>query len=77
MIRIMTRRSLSQIFAMPLLIALISAAGLISALIGDDSWDMFSWLALGLPVVLYLAFVVQGRFQRRPERVAFEKKVVK
>ncbi|MCA0175397.1 MAG: hypothetical protein LCH73_03775 [Proteobacteria bacterium] len=37
---------------MPLVVALISAAGLISALVGDGPWDTLSWLALGLAVVL-------------------------
>lgn len=45
-------QSLRQIFAMPLVVALASAAGLVSALVGDGPWDTLSWLALGLAVVL-------------------------
>jgi hypothetical protein len=38
---------------MPLLLAALSAGGLVSALLGDGAWDVLSWLALGaLPVVI-------------------------
>ncbi|MBR0870253.1 hypothetical protein JQ633_07790 [Bradyrhizobium tropiciagri] len=55
-------RSLGQIFAAPLVIAILSTLGLISALVGDGWWDAVSWAALGLPVLLYIAFV----WRRRP-----------
>ena len=55
-------RSLSQIFAAPLVIAVVSTVGLISALVGDGWWDAVSWVALGLPVLLYLLFI----WRRRP-----------
>jgi len=50
-------RPLAQIFAIPLVIAIASTVGLISALVGDGWWDAVSWAALGLPVLLYLVFV--------------------
>ena len=34
-------------FALPLLIGLLSAAGLFSALLGDGAWDAVAWLGLG------------------------------
>ncbi|MHC2465280.1 hypothetical protein [Bradyrhizobium embrapense] len=55
-------RSLTQIFAAPLVIAIVSTVGLISALVGDGWWDAVSWVALGLPVLLYLLFI----WRRRP-----------
>lgn len=55
-------RTLTQIFAAPLVIAIVSTVGLISALVGDGWWDAVSWAALGLPVLLYLLFI----WQRRP-----------
>ncbi|MES5488694.1 hypothetical protein QMZ05_38635 [Bradyrhizobium sp. INPA03-11B] len=55
-------RSLTQIFAAPLVIAIVSTVGLISALVGDGWWDAVSWAALGLPVLLYLLFI----WRRRP-----------
>ncbi len=43
-----------KVFATPLVIALLSAAGLFSALLGDGIWDGLSWLGLGVPAVLGL-----------------------
>jgi hypothetical protein len=37
-------------FALPLLIALASTVGLLSALTGDGWRDALSWLGLGIPV---------------------------
>ncbi|WP_375776872.1 hypothetical protein ACE103_35900 [Bradyrhizobium sp. ma5] len=54
-------RSLAQIFAAPLVIAIVSTVGLISALVGDGWWDAVSWVALGLPVLLYLLFIWRRR----------------
>lgn len=45
------RRPLRAVFAMPLAIGLLSTIGLVSALTGDGSRDLISWLALGTPVV--------------------------
>ncbi|WP_199699337.1 hypothetical protein [Oleomonas cavernae] len=42
----------SRIFRVPTAIGLVSAAGLLSALIGDGAFDALSWAALGLPVAL-------------------------
>ena len=38
-------------FRIPILLALLTAAGLASALVGDGLWDAISWLALGWPAV--------------------------
>jgi uncharacterized iron-regulated membrane protein len=46
-------RSTLGVFAAPLLLALVSGGGLVSALLGDGLWDTLSWLALGgLPAVI-------------------------
>lgn len=45
------QQSLRAIFAIPLLLALASVAGLVVALTGDGLRDAASWLALGIPVV--------------------------
>ena len=49
------RLSLRQVYAPPLAIAILSIVGLISALVGDDIWDVLSWLTLAIPpaVILY------------------------
>lgn len=44
--------STRQIWSMPIALALVSAAGLISALLGDRIWDVLSWMALAEPVVV-------------------------
>ncbi|QOZ23580.1 hypothetical protein [Bradyrhizobium sp. CCBAU 51753] len=56
-----SHRSLAQIFAAPLVIAILSTVGLISALVGDGLWDAISWVALGLPALLYLLFIWRRR----------------
>lgn len=50
-----------KVFTTPLVIALLSAAGLFSALLGDGIWDGLSWLGLGVPAVLG----VRGLLRRR------------
>ena len=39
-------------FLLPGLLALLGAAGLIVALLGDGAWDLLAWLGLGLPAVI-------------------------
>ncbi len=46
------QRALRQVFAMPLLLALISIVGLVAALTGDGFRDTLSWVALGVPVLV-------------------------
>jgi hypothetical protein len=41
-----------RVFGMPALLAIASAIGLLSALLGDGVWDWLSWLALGAPVAV-------------------------
>lgn len=43
--------SLWMVFRWPLLIAVLSIIGLVSALVGDGVWDALSWASLGLPAV--------------------------
>jgi len=50
------RGLLGRTYLMPLVIAVISSAGLLFALIGDGLWDYLSWLALGFPVAIELWF---------------------
>lgn len=46
------RRGLWMIFRWPLLLAVLSLVGLVSALVGDEVFDLVSWLTLGVPLVL-------------------------
>ncbi|QUS41920.1 hypothetical protein RPMA_26100 [Tardiphaga alba] len=52
-----SRRTLWQIFAMPLVLGILSTVGLISALVGDGAWDALSWLTLGVPILLCAYFL--------------------
>ncbi len=55
-------------FRIPVAIAALSAAGLAAALFGDGPYNLFSWAALGVPVVVAgLAFFrpAGGRVRNR------------
>ncbi len=39
-----------EVFRIPLVFALLTAIGLVSALFGDDAWDVLSWLVLFVPI---------------------------
>lgn len=49
-------RSPYEIFGAPLVIGLLSVVGLVAALLGDGLWDVVSWLAFGVPIVLMAWF---------------------
>jgi hypothetical protein len=44
------------IYRAPVLIALITIAGLLAALLGDGIWDAVSWLALSVPIAVVMWF---------------------
>ncbi|WP_177523069.1 hypothetical protein [Pseudomonas sp. v388] len=44
--------TLRRIFAIPLLIGLLTAGGLFAALLGDGWWDALAWLGMGVAAVL-------------------------
>lgn len=39
-------------FLLPSLLAVLSAVGLITALLGESWWDSLAWVGLGLPALL-------------------------
>jgi hypothetical protein len=43
-----------------LVLALVSAIGLLSALLGDDLWDVLSWVALATPVAVIVWCVARA-----------------
>lgn len=45
-------------------LAVMTAIGLVSALLGDDAWDVLSWLLLAIPLVVCLWFGVVRRSVR-------------
>ncbi|MCF0041234.1 hypothetical protein [Dyadobacter fanqingshengii] len=46
-----------KVWRAPLIIGLFSMIGLLSALTGDDLWDVLSWLTLGIPVLIMIRFI--------------------
>jgi hypothetical protein len=49
-------RSLARIFFWPLLIGIVSAIGLIGALLEDGSWDVLFCALLAIPVLIGAIF---------------------
>jgi hypothetical protein len=49
-----------RVFGVPVLLALVSAIGLLSALLGDDLWDVLSWIALATPVAVIVWCVARA-----------------
>jgi hypothetical protein len=39
-----------EVFRVPILLAVLSAVGLVAALVGDGTWDLLSWVTLLIPV---------------------------
>jgi hypothetical protein len=46
------RRSFREIFEVPIILAVITVAGLLSALLGDGIWNVLSWFALSIPLAV-------------------------
>jgi len=55
-------RSLTQIFLVPTILGVLSAIGLVIALIGDGIYDLIGWKTLAVPLVL------AGWHMMRPDR---------
>jgi hypothetical protein len=50
-----------QLWAMPILLGVLTTIGLVSALLGDGIWDIVSAFALGAPVVAGAWYGLRGR----------------
>jgi hypothetical protein len=56
------RQTIGDIFRWPLLLGVLTAIGLASALFGDGSWDALSWIVLAIPLaVLGWKVAAKGR----------------
>jgi hypothetical protein len=53
--------ALWKTFGKPTSIALLTALGLFAALLGDDGWDVLSWVGMGIPAWLS----IKGLMARR------------
>lgn len=58
--------SLRQIFTMPLVLACIIGFGLLCALFGDGIWNVLSWVAMSVPLVVIAYHVLKVRDRSRP-----------
>jgi hypothetical protein len=56
----MSNSLLLRLWAWPVGLALLTASGLISALVSDAWGDAWSWFALGLPVAVMAWFGLRG-----------------
>lgn len=57
-----TRRkpqSLSEIFAVPALIGVLSGIGLVAALLDDGWWDIVGWASLAIAPLIAIAYMLK------------------
>ncbi|MCF2489344.1 hypothetical protein [Dyadobacter sp. CY347] len=50
-----------KVWGLPILIGILSAIGLVSALTGDGFFDLLSWLTLGIPVILAVWYLMKPK----------------
>lgn len=50
-----------RLWGAPIALAIVSAIGLLAALVGDGFYDAVSWLGLGLPVAVSLWYGLRRR----------------
>ena len=53
-----------RVFRAPLLLALLTAAGLATALVGEGGWRWFSWCAMAAPVLLCLWYPARSAWRK-------------
>jgi hypothetical protein len=46
------RVALTRTYFVPGLLALVSGAGLVTALVSDGTWDLLAWVAVGSPLAV-------------------------
>lgn len=51
---------LVRIFAIPAVLGVLTAAGLISALLGDGVFDVIAWVCVGAPIATIVASILGG-----------------
>jgi hypothetical protein len=56
-----TRQTVGQILMVPAVLAVLSAGGLIFALMEDGIWDALSWVTLSIPIALLVICIARGR----------------
>jgi hypothetical protein len=51
-----------KVWGIPVVIGILSAIGLISALAGDGFFDLLSWLSLGVPVFITIWHLIKTKY---------------
>lgn len=57
-----------HVWTIPLWLSAISLFGLIAALVGDDLWDILSWITLTIPLIIIVRFVVKPTSIKRQQK---------
>jgi membrane protein YdbS with pleckstrin-like domain len=57
----MTRIDLTRVFAVPVCLALASAAGLVVGLVADGLWDVLACVAVAAPLAVVVLSAVRAR----------------
>ena len=57
-----------HVWTIPLWLGLISLFGLIAALVGDDLWDILSWITLTVPLIIIGRFIVKPTSIKRQQK---------
>jgi hypothetical protein len=69
-----SRAELRRIFRVPLVLALLTAGGLLLGLLGDGLADGVAWLGLGVPIAVGCWYAVWGRLPEPARSVADEER---
>ena len=64
-----------SVWGWPVVLALLSSIGLLSALLGDGVWDWISWMGLGVPALLCVVLGLRGQ-REAPRRSAVDDQCV-
>lgn len=57
----MPKNNFNHTWKVPLLLALVTIAGLLSALLGTGVWRVLSWIMLGVPVIVIIKFALKRK----------------
>jgi hypothetical protein len=49
--------TLARLFGWPMMLAVLTVIGLVSALVGDNAWDVVSCIVLAVPVLVIAWYV--------------------
>ncbi|MEH6306274.1 hypothetical protein RYH73_11510 [Olivibacter sp. CPCC 100613] len=56
-----------KLWGIPIVLSIACTVGLLTALVGDDIWDVLSWLLLGsLPAIIVYYWIKSSNAFRRP-----------